>query len=77
MTTSRLAGHGLLHEGWPFIGTKIRATNNTGPGMGKCECGAMSEMVPTRAARKRWHRDHKADIRARADAGRQAHEETP
>lgn len=58
----RVAGHGLIDEGWPFIGTKIRASRRNGPGMGKCECGQMSDLLPSTAARKRWHKDHKLAV---------------
>lgn len=62
---TRLAGHGLIAEGWPYIGTEVRKSHRSGHGMGKCECGTMSPMLPSTAARKRWHRDHKQEIRAR------------
>jgi hypothetical protein len=61
---NRLAGHGLIREGWPFIGTNIEARHRTGPGMAKCECGAMSDVLPSTNARKRWHRGHKAEVDA-------------
>lgn len=68
---SRLTGHGLRHEGWAYIGTNIRATSEgaAGPGMAKCECGAMSEMLRSRSARKRWHAQHKDELRAEQGDG--------
>jgi hypothetical protein len=59
---SRLAGHGLIQEGWPFIGTHLQARYRSGPGMAKCECGSMSDVLPSASARKRWHRQHKEDL---------------
>jgi hypothetical protein len=56
---TRLAGHGLRAEGSAWTGSQIRARNGSGPGMAKCECGEMSGMLPNRAARKRWHAEHK------------------
>lgn len=58
----RLAGHELLFEGQP-CGVHFYARN--GNGLGKCSCGELSELLPTNAARQRWHRQHKADIAAK------------
>lgn len=60
---NRLAGHGLIREGWPFISRNIEALYRTGPGMAKCECGTLSEVLPSTNARKDWHRKHKQEIR--------------
>lgn len=30
--------------------------------MAKCECGAMSDVLPSTNARKRWHREHKVEV---------------
>ena len=48
-------GHTLLFEG------RVSTYHGygTGPGRGRCSCGAESETLPTTAARKRWHREHK------------------
>lgn len=54
-----LKGHTLLFEG-EAIG---QSWHKNGPGSGKCSCGEMSPELPTRAARKRWHREHKEAIR--------------
>jgi len=61
---TRLAGHGLRHEGrhWTAAGY---VSGGMAPGV--CECGAKSPELPSAAARKQWHRDHKADIRAGGD----------
>lgn len=53
-------GHHLLFEG-AALGQSF---NRTGSGIGGCSCGARSEELPTRAARKRWHKDHKAGVLA-------------
>ena len=34
----------------------------SGVGRGLCSCGAASDALPSAAARKAWHRKHKADI---------------
>lgn len=49
-----LSGHGLRFEG--------RVSNyfgmGSGEGRGRCSCGAESSVLPTTAARQRWHRKH-------------------
>lgn len=65
---TRLAGHGLRYEGSAFLGSQIRSRNAAGVGMGKCECGEMSDVLGTRAARQRWHADHKESVRAKEAA---------
>jgi hypothetical protein len=62
MQPNRLAGHYMLREGrlnygmdgWP-----------NGPGSVPCACGEKSPVLPTTAARKRWHGEHKDAVRAR------------
>jgi hypothetical protein len=53
-----IKGHELLFEG--------RLMNSylpgNGVGKGRCRCGALSPDLPTTAARKRWHREHKQAI---------------
>lgn len=52
-------GHTLPYEG--RVSTFMRM--GSGPGKGKCSCGAeSSETLPTTAARQRWHREHKQAI---------------
>ncbi|GAA2347487.1 hypothetical protein [Dactylosporangium salmoneum] len=62
---TRVAGHGLLREGAIYDenghlphGAVVRS----GPGRGKCECGSLSEVLPSTAARRRWHADHKGEV---------------
>lgn len=69
-TSQRVKGHTLEHEGWPhstdgqrFWGSELAA----GWGCGMCSCGALSNQVQGNAARKRWHREHKAEVLAAAD----------
>jgi hypothetical protein len=57
-----LKGHTLILEG-AAMGMGI--SPSTGSGVGGCSCGARSPELPSRAARKRWHKDHKAEVRAR------------
>lgn len=65
-----IRGHGLLVGGDPFTAAGRRkpyrwpppATSNVGHG--KCRCGALSPELPTTAARKRWHKQHKAEVLA-------------
>ncbi len=58
MTPNRLAGHALRNEGRLYEhGMSVRA------GVGRCECGATSPILPGPSARRRWHREHKDAIR--------------
>ena len=57
-------GHALLFEG-EALGNRF---NRTGPGVGGCTCGVHSEELPSRAARKRWHKEHKAGVLAAREA---------
>ena len=66
MTSTRLAGHGLFNEGAPVDdnGRRIWPDNDLHPyGRAQCECGVKSDIEPNYAARKRWHRDHKQEVR--------------
>lgn len=52
-------GHALRYEG------RVLSTGGwvkSGPGPGRCECGAISPELPSTAARQRWHRDHKQAV---------------
>jgi hypothetical protein len=60
-----LNGHSLYREGHP-AGFSL---GYTGIGKGKCSCGALSEDLPSNAARQRWHRQHKEEIIASGKAG--------
>lgn len=53
---TRLIGHGLRNEGRYWNGY---AYVSGGMAPGRCECGARSEDLPSAAARKRWHAEHK------------------
>ncbi len=53
-------GHGLRHEGRYWNG---HAYVTGGMAPGKCSCGDESDPLPTAAARRRWHAEHKAQIR--------------
>lgn len=64
MSTNRLIGHGLRHEGRYWTGFRY-VSGGMAPGV--CECGAESRPLPSAADRKRWHRDHKDDLRRGGD----------
>ena len=59
-----MRGHGLAHEGAPhdLRGRRIPGHGAGGKGRGKCACGALSEVLPSGGARKRWHAAHKAEV---------------
>lgn len=66
-------GHTLVREGArhhadgdPFtIWDPDYADESHSPeGHGKCSCGEVSDLLPSKAARKRWHRDHKHAVKA-------------
>jgi hypothetical protein len=61
---ARVAGHTLRAEGAPFdeAGAGPMYHYEGKVGRAKCSCGALSEMLPTNAARRRWHADHKAAV---------------
>jgi hypothetical protein len=61
---NRLAGHALRNEGRIYAGPIAGyVAGIVGPAI--CSCGAKSETFAQAADRKRWHRQHKADIRQR------------
>ena len=51
-------GHTLSMEGQPV------GYARNGPGQGICSCRQLSPVLPTNAARKRWHKQHKDEILA-------------
>jgi hypothetical protein len=65
---SRVAGHSLEREGAAYVvddrGRVVRQAMNTVGGYGRalCSCGQMSDMLGSGAARKAWHREHKAEV---------------
>jgi hypothetical protein len=72
-TSTRLPGHGLYREGWPVISPEQGRGWHPAPrrsdiGRALCECGEMSEPLLSAAERKRWHRGHKAAVRARMES---------
>lgn len=72
--TRPITGHALKHEGAPHDtdGNRITDSNGrfghysttSGDGRALCECGALSEELPSRNKRAAWHRQHKTEIRA-------------
>lgn len=64
---TRVAGHTLWYEGAPHDDRGHRIWrpygSASGRGRGKCSCGALSEMEFTAAARKRWHAEHKQQVK--------------
>ncbi|MDQ8040652.1 hypothetical protein RDI86_02195 [Cellulosimicrobium sp. XJ-DQ-B-000] len=67
--STRLAGHELLWEGAPHEkranGTFSRrwGQGTGGTGHGLCSCGASSGEMTSGTQRKKWHREHKQQIR--------------
>lgn len=64
---TQIPGHGLQAEGRAYgdNGNGGWTRIMVGDGVGLCSCGDTSEVLPSDAARKRWHKDHKADAVAR------------
>lgn len=63
----RVPGHGLLLEGACHDDNgkavvHLFSFERAGSGRAKCECGQMSERLPSGNARKRWHREHRSLI---------------
>lgn len=58
-TYQRIRGHALRNEGRAF-----HAGDRVFRGRAVCECGTQSEPLESDAARKRWHRQHKAGVLA-------------
>lgn len=59
---NRIAGHGLIGEGIPHDDNGEPVASSEGRAL--CRCGARSDVRKSTAARKRWHREHKAVITA-------------
>lgn len=57
-------GHGLVAEGAAFDdrGVRVRWNSVGGTGRARCACGEESAVLPSASARKRWHRQHKAEV---------------
>lgn len=60
-TTALVKGHTLRFEGQAFDANGYKASKQS-LGYGKCSCGALSDELDSNAARKRWHRAHKAEV---------------
>jgi hypothetical protein len=69
--TTRLSGHVLRGEGKPCRRTSKHRTppysyeiiHGTSSGRALCECGEKSPELDSDGARKRWHRQHKEQVR--------------
>lgn len=64
-------GHTLWVEGAPFelVDGKPRRIGWSGVGgvgAARCSCGTFSPVLPSGAARRRWHRDHKRQVQTDA-----------
>ena len=59
MSGNRLPGHTL-----PFEGKVYGYGYRVNYGRARCSCGAESPPLDSDAARKRWHREHKDEVRA-------------
>lgn len=75
--TNRIEGHALIFEGAPFDDSKRRvgrygASSVAGEGRGLCECGVLSDILPSAYRRKMWHRNHKANVGVAAGTERHA-----
>ena len=78
MTTLRVPGHGLQHEGRPVLlqgccgypdGANHRQRNAYDQhGHALCSCGETSEHHLTSADRQRWHRAHKTEVTTSREA---------
>lgn len=71
-----LPGHGLANEGaaYAVAGCELpdggvvhshRLPVGTREGHARCSCGVFSGHLPSGGQRKKWHRDHKADVAAK------------
>ncbi len=59
-----IARQGIRWTDRPIAGRhfrRLRAGTVSGEGRGVCACGAFSDYLPTSAARRRWHNEHKAN----------------
>ena len=67
---SLVKGHTLRAEGAAFLlnerGGWSRVAWNTvsGTGRARCSCSAASEILTSAHQRKKWHREHKAEVSA-------------
>lgn len=63
--STRLPGHELWDRGSAIEGGNSYYEPRLGTG--KCSCGKRSPQLTSKAQRKAWHRDHKADLIAGGD----------
>jgi len=75
MTGTRLSGHALCAEGKPCKRTSRHRTPpfsydiiRSSTGSALCECGEKSPVLESDGARKRWHRQHKEQVRGGYEA---------
>jgi len=71
MRRTNLRGHALRSEGKAYgLNGEPKGSPLTRYwghiGQALCECGDASEVLWSDAARKRWHANHKAEVKARA-----------
>lgn len=59
MGSNRLAGHELSNEG-RIYGDGIYIVRE---GKTRCSCGVESPVLPSANARRRWHANHKDEVR--------------
>jgi len=64
-----IRGHAIADGGAPHDDNGNRVSPNSwggvgGSGRARCECGVLSDVLPSAARRRAWHRDHKASIRS-------------
>jgi len=69
MRRTNLPGHALRSEGKPYElgpldGERWVRSASGSEGVALCECGTTSGWLTSDSARKRWHADHKAEVRA-------------
>ena len=65
-----LKGHALINEGVGYspdhdpktVVARYWWLPHDPAGVAVCRCGATSEPLPSTAARKRWHREHKQAV---------------
>ena len=69
-TKTAIKGHALKADGAAFDENANRIDPSTagGDGSALCQCGALSPIATSRKARIDWHKEHKADAAAEAEA---------
>ena len=66
---SLVKGHALVAEGAAFdkegdSTKRVRYGTVAGRGRALCECGSVSPRLDSANQRKKWHREHKAEVSA-------------